>query len=90
MMISTEEMMSEPVTNDPAGLAALQALKDEITTAAICGTSRWADAVAVLLEGAADLLTLQLGAKDGAASLLAIATKWQAEADRITSKAPET
>lgn len=83
MMISTEEMMSEPMTHEPAGMAALQALKDEITTAAICGTSRWADAVGVLLEGAADLLTRQLGAKDGAANLVAIATKWQAEAERL-------
>lgn len=69
---------------DPASLPALQALKDEITTAAVCGTSRWIDAVGVLLEGAADLLTLQLGAKDGAEHLLAIASKWQAEASRLS------
>lgn len=66
---------------DPASLPALQALKDEITTAAVCGTSRWIDAVGVLLEGAADLLTLQLGAKEGAEHLLAIASKWRAEVE---------
>ncbi len=67
---------------DPASMPALLALKDEITTAAVCGTSRWGDAVGVLLEGAADLLTMQLGKKAGAAHLLAIAAKWQAEAQR--------
>lgn len=71
--------MSHDVEVDPASMPALQALKDEITTAAVCGTSRWIDAVGVLMEGAADLLTLQLGPKDGAAHLLAIAAKWQAE-----------
>jgi hypothetical protein len=82
--------MNEMINQDPAGMPAMQALKDEITTAAICGTSRWADAVGVLLEGAADLLTLHLGTKDGAAHLLAIATKWQAEVERIAPDTPET
>jgi len=67
---------------DPASMPALQALKDEITTAAVCGTSQFSDAVGVLLEGAADLLTLHMGAKAGAAHLLAIAAKWQAEVQR--------
>lgn len=73
--------MTEHQDDNPASLPALQALKSELTRAAICGTSTTMDAAGVMLEGAADLLAVGVGRKVAADRLLAIAAKWAREVE---------